>query len=203
MLKNIGILSLLILLSLSCRKEKRVRIFEMSFPNLEFEIPAGAGGFESMFFIFPELKTNFQNFLDANGTDINTIGGIYPLNARITSFDGNEYYYINDVEVRVCFADGNFCTEEIDGVFYNEGLNGRADNIINLQTGLQNVRDLMMGEFFRLEVVMKSQITPVNGSNAVILFFPAVIINLASENHKKNVPNEKNDRRCGIAGFAG
>lgn len=165
MLKKIGLLGIVVLLFFSCRKEKRVRIFEMGYQNLEFEIPAGINGSQALIFEFPELKTNFQSFLDLHNADLSSIGGIYPLNARITSFDDSDYYYIQEVEIRVCSSEQNDCTAQLDGVFYIEDLNGRADRIIDLQPGLQNVKSLMSGEYFRLEVVLFlnfGQITPYN-----------------------------------------
>lgn len=163
LLKKICFLGLVVLFFSTCQKDKRVRIFELAYQNLQFEIPAGYNGAQALVFEFPELKTNFESFLNQNGTDPSTIGGIYPLNARITSFDGTQYYYISDVEVRVCSSTESNCTPQLDGVFYIEQLNGTADDVINLQPGLQNVRELMSGEYFRLEVVMfvdSWQITP-------------------------------------------
>jgi hypothetical protein len=67
------------------------------------------------------------------------------------------------VEVRVCSSAESDCTAQIDGVFYIEQLNGRADDRIDLQPGLQNVKELMSGEYFRAEVVLFldfGQITP-------------------------------------------
>jgi hypothetical protein len=179
MIKNFGALMVLTLLFFSnCQKDKRIRIFEMRYQNLEFEIPVGyGGGAYAMYFEFPELKTNFQNFLDQNGTDIETIGGIFPLSAKITSFDGNKYYYIQDVEIRVCSPSETNCTAQVDGVFYEEDLNGSADNDIPLAAGLQNVKELMMGEYFRLEVVMtvnQGQITPYNQLSRLDMSFEVV-----------------------------
>ncbi|KAA3640952.1 MAG: hypothetical protein DWQ02_01295 [Bacteroidetes bacterium] len=163
-IKQLGLLGLLfLLLSSSCQKEKRVRIFELAYQNLEFDIPAGFNGSQALIFEFPELKTNFESFLNQSGADPATVGGIFPLNARITSFDGTEYYYIQEVEIRVCPSIQADCTAQIDGVFYIEELNGRADDDIDLQPGLQNVKDLMSGEYFRVEVVLFldfGQITP-------------------------------------------
>ncbi len=179
MVKYFGALIVLTLfLSSSCQKDKRIRIFEMAYQNLEFEIPVGyGGGAYAMYFEFPEVKTNFQNFLDLNATDIETIGGIFPLSAKITSFDGKKYYYIDDVEVRICSVLETDCTAQVDGVFYEENLNGTADDDIPLAAGLQNVKELMMSEYFRLEIVMtvnQGQITPYNQISRLDMVFEVV-----------------------------
>lgn len=153
------------MVSLSCLKDKRVRLFEMTYQNLEFEIPAGENGIQTLIFDFPELKTHFQSFLDQSGVEFSQIGGIYPYSARITSFDGNNYFYVRDVEVRVCSSLEASCTMLADGVFYEEAFYGRNQDNIPLAAGEQNVKDLMTGEFFKLEVainLMGGQITPFN-----------------------------------------
>ncbi len=165
MLKNIIFLSLVALLAFSCKKNKRVRLFELNYQNMEFEVPAGISSSQSLIFEFPELKTNFQAFLDQSGVEFSQIGGIYPLNARITAFDGNDYYYIQEVEIRVCASEETDCTHQVDGLFYAEQLNGNEDDRIDLASGLQNVKTLMSGQFFRLEVVLYlnfGQITPLD-----------------------------------------
>ena len=146
----------------------------MTYQNLEFEIPAGENGIFTLLFDFPELKTNFDAFLDQNGVDFSQIGGIYPYSARITSFDGNEYYYVRDVEVRVCTTDEVNCTQLADGVFYEEAFNGRNLDVIQLAAGEQNVKDLMTGEFFKLEVainLMQGHITPLNQRSRLDMTF--------------------------------
>ena len=127
-------------------------------------MPVGfAGGGEAMFFEFPELMTEFEAQLQANNVDMASVGGIFPLEAQVRSFDGTEYYFIKDVIIRVCDATKPDCEIELDDVFYVLSLNGQANDRIDLLSGLQNVKDLMSGESFRLEVVMTlnpGQVTP-------------------------------------------
>ncbi len=165
-----------ILLATGCREKPRDRIFQMIYPNLTFEIPPGVGSSLSLVFEFPLLATNFDDYLQENGIDESLIEGIYPVSATISSLDGGEYFYVQEAEVRVCSV-GEDCRPELDGVFYIDNLNGRAKREINFLPGLQNVRSLMSGSEFRLEVVLKlrlGEVTPYSVDSKLDLSFEAV-----------------------------
>ncbi len=179
-MKNTSILfSLLlttILLATGCRDAPRDRIFQMIYPNLTFEIPPGVGSSLSLVFEFPLLATNFEDYLQENEVEESIVKGIYPVSATITSQDGGEYFYVQEAEVRVCEV-GTDCRPELDAVFYIDQLNGRANTKIDFLPGLQNVRNLMSGEEFRLEVVLKlrlGDVTPYSVQSKLDLAFEAV-----------------------------
>lgn len=169
---------LFIVLLFSCQ-EKRDTIFELTFLNLEFQIPAGFTGVggEVMIFEFLEIPTAFEEQLQERGVDATAVGGIYPFKAQIRSLDGTEYDFIRDVYVRLCATGNTDCEIELDDLFYVQSLNGGADDKINLLSGLQNREELLSSESFRMEIVMTlnpGQITPANITSFLDMTFEVV-----------------------------
>ncbi|GJM35508.1 MAG: hypothetical protein DHS20C18_45090 [Saprospiraceae bacterium] len=148
----------------------------MIYPNLQFEIPPGVGSSLSLVFEFPLIQTRFEDFLQQNEIEESSVNGIYPYSATITSLDGGEYFFVQEAEVRVCQV-GEDCRPELDAVFYVDNLNGRAKRDIGFLTGLQNVKSLMGGPEFRLEVVLRlrlGEVTPYAVSSKLDVSFEAV-----------------------------
>ena len=177
MLKKYHYLLLFVLL-FSCTKD-RDKIFELTYLNLEFEIPAGFAGIggEVMLFEFTEIPTLFEEQLLSHNVNIEDIGGIFPYRAQIRSLDGSDYYFIRNVYIRLCSTDNTDCLIESDDLFYVQGLNGGADDKINLLSGLQNREELLSSESFRLEIVMSlnpGQITPSNITSFLDMTFEVV-----------------------------
>lgn len=167
---------LVVALSTGCRKDNGTRLFTMNYTNFEFEIPAGYSSIESMIFEFPLVNSSFESYLDQNGYEANEIDGIYPISASIQSFDGKEYYFIQDVEIRICPV-GEDCTPVLDAAFTANDLNGTAQQKINMLPGLQNFKDVLSEDRFKLVLSFKldfGQITPYNVNSRANFSFEAV-----------------------------
>ena len=64
---------------LGCRGDNRLTIFEMVFPNITFDLPAGLTGSLPRVFAIDDLRTNYQRYLRDNNTDTALIQGIEPV----------------------------------------------------------------------------------------------------------------------------
>lgn len=141
------------LLWAGCKKDSRERLFEMPYPNTMFTIPAGVNPFFPLVFEVNNQNTNFDFFLNQSSADTSNITAINPAFGRITALEnGQEYYFIEEVSVRICATDKVECSPA-DEVFYIDDLRGRANERLDLLPTLRNVKSLMMGSQFRLEVV--------------------------------------------------
>jgi hypothetical protein len=146
--------SVFALLAAGCRKDNGERLFEMVFPNIVFEIPAGLNANFQQVFEIPVVFTNIDTYLAENGTDTALIRAISPFSARITSLEGSafDYDFVEAVSIRICPSTRGSCFDG-EEVFYIDDLRGRAGQDIRLIPGLRNAkRDLVLPQF-RLEVV--------------------------------------------------
>lgn len=167
-------LFVLMLLGAGCRKDGRERLFEMPYPNFDFEVPAGFSPTRTLVFLFDNVNTNFDFFAQQNSADTSAIYAISPYAARITSLDNQSYYFTEQVSVRICPDDGQECSFA-DEVFYVDNLQGRADNDIQLLPSLRNVKPLLSGKRFRMEVVFfLNDFTPYSVSSRLDMSFEAV-----------------------------
>ncbi|NUO00658.1 MAG: hypothetical protein HUU01_08580 [Saprospiraceae bacterium] len=152
MKKLIGMV-LIGLLWWGCNKDDRERLFAMAFPNTLFTLPAGANPAFPLVFEVNRQNTNIDFFLSQSSTDTATISAINATFGSITALEnGKEYYFIEEVSVRICPTDQPECSPA-DEVFYITDLRGQADERINLLPSLRNVKKLMTGAQFKLEVV--------------------------------------------------
>lgn len=172
-MKKLYLLIPMIVLVLACRKDRRERIFEMTFPPLNFEVPAGLNQLQARVFAFNSIPTNIKTYLSQSNTDTSAIYAINPFFARITTTDNVSFNYLREVSVRACPL-GQECTA-FDEVFYLDDMWGRSYQTINLLPTLHNMKQLMSGEKFRLEIVFfLSEITPYSMSCRLEMGFEAV-----------------------------
>jgi hypothetical protein len=150
-LKHILILSVLVF---ACREDNGVRIFEMFYPNIFFEIPAGLNANFQQVFEIPLVASEIEDYLVANQTDTSLIRAILPFSARLTSLDGSafDYEFVEAVSVRICDPSRPSCFDG-EEVFYIDNLRGRGNQEIRLIPGLRNAKRDLARPFFRLEVV--------------------------------------------------
>ncbi|WP_116107136.1 hypothetical protein [Lewinella sp. IMCC34191] len=134
------------------------RLFDINYPVVEFTIPAGLPGFQTFVVAQPRMTTNFQDRLDASGfsaEDVDLVGG---LRARIVSLSGEDFREIERAELRVCSVNETDCTF-IDLLFSVDDLGGRRQQVIDLNPGQKNFRNVFLGaEEVRMELVL----TPFN-----------------------------------------
>ena len=139
------------------------RLFDMNYPVVEFTIPAGLPGFQTFVVAQPRMATNFQDRLAASGftaDDVDLVGGI---RARVISLSGEDFREIERAELRVCSADAADCTF-IDLMFSVDELGGRRQQVINLNPGQRNFRNLFLDNAdVRMELVLTPfDVTSVN-----------------------------------------
>lgn len=142
----------MLILLVACSKDDRERLFEMTFPAIDFEIPAGLSASLPRVFERDDQPTNINFFLAENNLTEAQIGGILPAFARITALDNQDYEFVQEVSVRICDAGSLQCTMA-DEVFYIDNLQGRAGDVIDLLPSLRNAKRHLIKENFKLEVV--------------------------------------------------
>lgn len=151
-MRNIFLYGWMLLLMAACSKGERERLFEMTYPAIDFEIPAGLSASLPRVFERDDLSTNINVFLTENNLTEEQIGGILPSFARITALDNGDYEFVQEVSVRICDAGSTQCTMA-DEVFYIDNLQGRAREVIDLLPSLRDAKRNLVKENFKLEVV--------------------------------------------------
>lgn len=141
------------LLFIACSRDSRERIFEITYPNMLFNLPAGLSGNIPWGYSRSDIPSNFRSLVKANNSDTAVIVGVYPYAARITSLDGLDYDFVEGVSVLMCSNEKSQCSLISDEVFYIDDLRGRAKEDIELLPTEKNVEKLLSEERFRLEVV--------------------------------------------------
>jgi|APTNR8051073442_1049403.scaffolds.fasta_scaffold01518_10 hypothetical protein len=152
-MKKLSGILLVVLLWWGCNKDDRERLFEMVYPNTLFTIPAGANPSFPLVFEVNRQNTNIDFFLSQSATDTAAITAINATFGTLTALEsGKEYYFIEEISVRMCATDRVECSPA-DEVFYINDLRGRAEDRVQLLPSLRNVKKLMTGAQFKLEVV--------------------------------------------------
>lgn len=153
-MRTVKIISILSILAFGCREDNGERIFEMFYPEIFFEIPAGLNSNFQQVFEIPLVASDIEDYLVANQTDTALIRAILPFSARLTSLDGSafDYEFVEAVSIRICDPAKASCFDG-EEVFYIDNLRGRGRQDIRLIPGLRNARRDLIRPFFRLEVV--------------------------------------------------
>ncbi len=170
------IFGFVLLLVWGCRQDTGERIFEMVFPNIQFELPAGLNPNFQQVFQIPLVPTGIADYLRENQTDTALIRAILPFAARLTSLDGSafDYDFVEAVSVRICDPGRSNCSDG-EEVFYIDNLRGRAGADIRLLPGLRNAKRDLVRSHFRLEVVFVfSYVTPYPVRSRLQMTFEAV-----------------------------
>jgi len=147
-------LSIFGLLVSACRQDNGERVFEMVFPNITFEIPAGLNATFQQVFQIPLVPTNIDTYLAENGTDTALITAIAPFTATLTSLEGVafDYDFVEGISIRICDPVKPACFDG-DEVFYIDNLQGRGGQTIRLIPGLRNAKRDLIRRHFRMEAV--------------------------------------------------
>ncbi len=166
---------LFILLLVSCTRDSREFLFELFYPNNEFTIQAGLGGFFPIEKEWNQVATNFTFFLDDAGVELEQISGIRPVSARLTSLDPSlDFFFVEEVSVRICNASEEDCFDA-DEAFYIDRLLGRADDSIELLPTLVDFKDVLTDDRIKLELILfLNSNTPYNLQGRLDMTFEAV-----------------------------
>ncbi len=174
-MKKIYLYFFAIILFIGCRQDRRERIFEMVYPNILFDLPAGLSNAVPWALEQQSLATNIDFFLNNNNADTAQFEGILPVSARITSLDsGFGYQFIEEVSIRICKEGRALCTPA-DEVFYIDELRGRAGQSIDMLPSLRNAKRDLTRDRYRLEVVFFLRLSsPYSVSSRLDMSFEAV-----------------------------
>ncbi len=130
------------------------RLFDLTFPPIEFVIPAGQPSFRTFVIAQQGVATGFLEAVADNGfrpDDVDIVGGV---RARIVSLSGEDFREIERIELRACPASESDCTY-IDLLFSIDDLGGRRQQVVNLNPGERNLRNLFLEEEeVRVELVV-------------------------------------------------
>ena len=149
------LLPLLVLLVVGCTPDERgTRLFEVTYPVMEFTLPAGQTSFRSAV-SGGTLPTRFQEALTDNNVDpaeVDLVGG---LRARVVSLTGDDFREIERIEVRACpVGSAGGCIDISTLLFSQADLFNRRQQTVDLSPSLVNHRELFLGnEAFRMELI--------------------------------------------------
>jgi len=161
-MKKLGVLLLVGMLFLGCKKERGERLFEMLYPNFTFNLPSGLSPFTAPTFAFNNESTSIDLYLQQNNTDTSAITAINPYSARITALNNTAFDFLDEISVRICPA-GIVQCDAFDEAFYLDNMRNRTYTTIELLPSLRNFKPLLSGKSYRVEIVFKmNDFTPVS-----------------------------------------
>lgn len=152
-LKSFLAIATLALVMGACRQDERERIFDLVYPNIPFELPAGLpSGLVPRALVQDGFSSNLRYYLDTYQTDTSAIAGIFPFSATIRSLDGSDLNFFQEISVRICPQGSTSCTQA-DEVFYIDNLQqSRTGPQIRLLPTLINAKRHFAKDRFKLEV---------------------------------------------------
>lgn len=145
--------TMLALLIIACSRDSRERLFEVVYPNILFNLPAGLSSNITWGYSRSDLPSNFRNVVKGNNSDTAVIAGVFPYSARITSLDGLDYDFVEEVSILMCSNEKSQCSSISDEVFYIDNLRGRAKEDLELLPTPRNIEKLLSEEQYRLEII--------------------------------------------------
>lgn len=152
LLNRSAIWVVLILLLTNCRKDNRQTLFEMIYPNILFEMPAGLTGSLPRVFEQNGLRTNFRAYLNEFDVDTALITGIEPISATLTALTDERFDFLREVSIRICAAESASCNIA-EEVFYLDNMqNQRIGSELRLLPSLINAERILTQERFKVEV---------------------------------------------------
>jgi hypothetical protein len=149
------------LLVSACKRDTNGdRLFEVTYPVIEFVVPSGQPSFQTLVIAQPTLPTAFVDAMrDAAVTadDIDLVGG---LRARVVSLTGEDFSEIERIELRACPIGSSGGCNQQDIMFSVDDLFRRRQQTVNLNPSLVNFKNLFVGnDNVRIELVFRSGIT--------------------------------------------
>ena len=137
----------------ACRKDERERLFDLVYPNIPFDLPAGLpSGLVPRALVQDGFSSNLRFYLNTYQTDTSAIAGIFPFSASIRALDGSNLNFFQEISVRICPQGTASCTQA-DEVFYIDNLQqSRIGSQIRLLPTLINAKRHFTKERFKLEV---------------------------------------------------
>ncbi len=152
-MRKLMIFLLSLLLMVACSDDDRERLFDMPYPDIQFEIPAGLSATLPRVFERDNLATNIEFFLQDNDLETEMITAINPVAAQITAIDNINYNFVREISVRICDAGSEACGPA-DEVFFIDRLDEeQVGRVVELLPSLRSAKRNLIQERFKLEVV--------------------------------------------------
>lgn len=131
------------------------RLFEVPYPIVEFDIPAGRPSFQSIVVPQNSIPTGLLDAMqqaNVSADEIDVFGG---LRARVVSLTGEDFSDIDRIELRACpVGTTNGCSSTLDIMFSQDDLFRRRQQTVDLSPGLINFRELFLGsDNVRIELI--------------------------------------------------
>ena len=147
-------ISLLLLVAImsTCRQDNRQTLFEMVFPNLTFEMPAGLTGNLPRVFTFDDLRTNYQAYLTEFNVDTSLITGIAPVSATIEALSNERFDFLREVSIRACPEVNQTCNAAEEVFYLDKIQNQRVGSRLQLLPSIPNAQRVLSRDRFKLEV---------------------------------------------------
>ena len=146
----------LLLFVLGCGDSNRGdQLFQVVYDPLPIVIPAGSPAFATLVVADPSIETGIMRAIQESETDIEAIDEISGRFARLVSVSGEDFREIERLELRLCPVDQNLGCDQFDLLFSVSDLFGRRQQVVNLNPGLKNFRELLLSsERVRFELVI-------------------------------------------------
>jgi hypothetical protein len=148
---------------------KKLEGFDMIYrSNFPAEIPASASTLLSHNFVFNNISTNATTFYANNAATDGDVIKILPKFARISArFNDADFIFVNRVFVYV-YPTGQ--PERKTEVFYREDVPVNTGNGISLDGGIADVKKIISGDSFTMEVRLDVRGHPSRNIEAMIDF---------------------------------
>lgn len=167
-----------LLLLMGCQGDQRVVLFEIIYPNIVFEIPAGLSASAiPQVLDLDNFASNIDAYLREHNLSIEEVDAIRPTSATLLAINNNaDYDFLGGISIRICPRNTESC-REAEEVFYLEGrdLYQRAGSRVELLPTLINAKRQLQEQRFKLEIwLFLNEISPTSISSRLDLQFEAV-----------------------------
>ena len=156
MLRNFSFFLFLSLFVLGCGDNDRGdQLFQVVYDPVSITIPAGRPAFATLVVADPSIETGILRAIQESETDIEAVDEISGRFARLVSVSGEDFRELERLELRLCPVGQNLGCDQFDLLFSVDDLFGRRQQVVNLNPGLKNFRNLLLGnEQVRFELVI-------------------------------------------------
>lgn len=136
------------------------RLFDITYPIVDFVVPAGQPNFQTLVISQNRLATVFTEEMTRTSTSAEEIDAVGGFRARVVSLNGEDFGEIERIELRACpVGQANGCSQ-FDILFSIDDLFRRRQQTVDLNPGLRNFKNLFLGnEEIRVELVLRPGIT--------------------------------------------
>lgn len=140
------------MVTLSCKKDDRVELFELNYPPppIEFEILPGLNTFDTHIYTFSPIPTKYLARLAESGHSDEEVIAIEAKDAFLTSlFEDENLYFIHRISIYIFDP---FKPEDKVEFLYLDPVPFKNQTVIRLFPGITDIDEWIRREFFGLEI---------------------------------------------------